>query len=365
MKRPPPGPPPDEPELLLVVNPGSTSTRLALYRGTRPVVEEEIERGTRSAAPGSDPWSQLEPRLGEVRRFLDRQGVAISDLSAVVGRGGLLRPLEGGVYRVSASMIRDAREGLQGHHPANLGCALADAIAGPVDIPAFVVDPVSVDETEELAAYSGLAGVPRRALSHALSVHACASRYAAELDLRVEDVNLVVAHLGGGISICPVRGGRIVDANNAVSEGPFSPARCGGLPVQELLDLVFAEKHDRDSLHDLTTRRGGLFSYLGTADAREVEERIEAGDAEAERAYRAMAYQIAKEIGAMATVLHGDVLAVLLTGALARSSRLTGWISERVGFIAPVKVRSTHEMEALAAGALAALRGEAKVLEYR
>lgn len=359
------GPAPGDLELLLVINPGSTSTRLSLYRGARPVVEEEIGHGARSAAVGSDLWSQLEPRLGEVRRFLDRHGVAISGLSAVVGRGGLLRPLPGGVYRVSESMIRDAREGLQGHHPANLGCALADAIAGPDGIPAFVVDPVSVDETEELAAYSGLAGVPRRALSHALSVHACARRYASEVELPLEDLNLVVAHLGGGISVCPVRGGRIVDANNAVSEGPFSPARSGGLPVQELLDLVFAEKHDRDSLRDLTTRRGGLFSYLGTADAREVEERIEAGDAEAERAYRAMAYQIAKEIGAMATVLHGDVQAVLLTGALAKSSRLTGWISERVGFIAPVAVRPTHEMEALAAGALAALRGEAKALDYR
>jgi len=358
------GRPADEPELLLVINPGSTSTRLALYRGTRSIVEKEIEHEEWSADLAFDLWSQLDPRLHQVRRFLDRQGVALSDLSAVVGRGGLLRPLRGGIYRVSEGMIRDAREGLQGHHPANLGCALADAIAGPAGIPAFVVDPVSVDESEELAAYSGLAGVPRRTLSHALSVHACARRYAEDLGLRVEDVNVIVAHLGGGISVCPVRGGRIVDANNAVSEGPFSPARSGGLPVQELLDLVFAEKHDRDSLRDLTTRRGGLFSYLGTSDAREVEERIAMGDVDAERAYRAMAYQIAKEIGSMATVLHGDVHAVLLTGALARSSRLTGWITERVAFIAPVKVTTTHEMDALATGALAGLRGEATVMEY-
>lgn len=177
-------------------------------------------------------------------------------------------------------------------------------------------------------------------------------------------MNFVVAHLGGGISVCPVRGGRIVDANNAVSEGPFSPQRSGGLPVQELLDFAFSGSHDRDSLAELTTQRGGLASYLGTSDAREVERRIDRGDAEAETAYRAMAYQVAKEIGAMATVLEGRVDAILLTGGLVRSGRLTRWISERVGFIAPVRVIPVQEMEALATRALAALRGDEAELEY-
>jgi butyrate kinase len=335
-----------------------------LYRGTRRLAEEEARHDEESPALSPDLWEQLEPRLERVQRFLRENRVEVSDLRAVVGRGGLLRPLEGGVYRVNEAMLRDAREGVQGHHPANLGCALADAIARPLNLPAFVVDPVSVDESDDLAAYSGLAGVPRRTLSHALSVHACARRYAEEQGRRPGDVNVIVAHLGGGISVCPVKGGRIVDANNAVSEGPFSPTRSGGLPVQELLDLVFAEGHDRSGLRDLTTRRGGLFSYLGTSDAREVESRIAGGDEDAKRAYRAMAYQISKEIGAMATVLEGNVDAILLTGALARSGLLTDWITARVRFIAPVDISPTLEMEALADGALAALTGETATLEY-
>jgi len=350
--------------LVLAINPGSTSTRLALYRGEEPLVEEEVVHAAGSPAIATDLWSQFGPRLEEVNRMVARLGADTGKLAAVVGRGGLLRPLAGGVYRVNESMLRDAREGLQGQHPSNLGCALAEAVARPLGIPAFVVDPVSVDEGEELATYSGLAGVRRRTLSHALSIHACARQYAADQARSLAGVNLVVAHLGGGISVCPVRGGRIVDANNAVSEGPFSPERAGGLPVQELLDLAFSGTHDRTTLGELTTRRGGLLSYLGTADAVEVERRIADGDAEADRVYRAMAYQIAKEIGAMATVLDGRVDAVLLTGGLARSDLLTGWIEKRVGFIAPVVRVSMREMDALAAGAVSVLRGDTEPLTY-
>jgi butyrate kinase len=350
--------------LVLAINPGSTTTRLALYRGDMRIAEEEIEHLAGSPALAADLWSQVGPREEQVRRFLERAGIEPADLGAVVGRGGLLRPLAGGVYPVNEAMIEDARAGLQGQHPSNLGCALADGIGRPAGVPAFVVDPVSVDESEELAAYSGLAGVPRRTLSHALSVHACARRQAKDAGRPVQEMNFVVTHMGGGISVCPVRRGRIVDANNAVSEGPFSPQRSGGLPVQELLDLAFSDGHDRESMAELTTRRGGLLSYLGTSDAREVERRIAAGDEEADRVYRAMAYQIAKEIGAMATVLEGRVDAILLTGALARSPLLTGWIAKRVEFIAPVVTLPTHEMDALAAGALSVLRGETDALAY-
>jgi butyrate kinase len=350
--------------LILAINPGSTSTRLAVYRGLERVAEEEIAHPEASPALAVDLWSQVAPRKEEIPRFLDRAGIRAGDLTAVVGRGGLLRPLDGGTYAVNDEMLRDARRGVQGEHPSNLGCALAHAIASPLGIPAFVVDPVSVDESEELAAYSGLAGVRRRTLAHALSIHACVRRYSDEVGHPIDEVNTVVAHMGGGISVCPVRGGRIVDANNAVSEGPFSPQRCGGLPVQELLDLAFSGGHDRQSMADLTTKRGGLLSYLGTSDAREVERRIAEGDDEADRVYRAMAYQIAKEIGAMATVLDGHVDAILLTGALSRSDLLTGWIERRVRFIAPVRKLPTHEMEALAGGALAVLTGDSPALEY-
>jgi butyrate kinase len=350
--------------LILVINPGSTSTRIALYEGEKSVADEELIHPSEELADSTGLWAQLETRGQAVRDFLERAGVEAGSLDAVVGRGGLLRPVEGGTYEVSESMIEDARVGLQGSHPSNLGCALAAAVARTAGIPAYVVDPVSVDESEELAAFSGLAGINRRPLSHALSVHACARRFAADGGRRTEDVNVVVAHLGGGISVCPVRGGRIVDANNAVSEGPFSPRRSGGLPLQELLAFVFESGHSRRELEEITVLRGGLLSYLGTSDAREVEERIAGGDDRARRVYEAMAYQVAKEIGAMATVLHGAIDAIILTGGLARSERLVDWIAKRVEFIAPVVVMETQEMSALAAGALSVLRREARALRY-
>ena len=349
--------------LVLTINPGSTSTRLALHRGGARIAEEEHTHPS-PRADEAEVWEGRGQRVEAVLEFLFRRSIDPSDLDAVVGRGGLLRPLEGGTYRVSDLMLDDARAARRGRHPSNLGCALAAAIARPAGIPAFVVDPVSVDESEDLAAFSGLAGIDRHTLSHALSVHACARRYAADAGLAIEDVDVVVAHLGGGISVCPVRGGRIVDANNAVSEGPFSPQRSGGLPVQELLEAAFSGEYDRERLVEATTRRGGLASYLGTDDAREVEARISAGDRVAETVYRAMAYQIAKEIGAMATVLDGRVSAILLTGGLARSDLLTGWIERRVGFIAPVLILPVQEMDALAEGALEVLAGRAEARTY-
>ena len=350
--------------LVLVINPGSTSTRIGLYRGETRVAEEKLDHPPETPGESSDLWKQLEPRRVAVADFLERSGIKPGSLDAVVGRGGLLRPVAGGTYEVSESMLEDARVGLQGSHPSNLGCALAASVARPVGIPAYVVDPVSVDESEELAAYSGLAGIRRHPLSHALSVHECARRFASEAGRTVEEVNVVVAHLGGGISVCPVRGGRIVDANNAVSEGPFSPRRSGGLPLQELLAFVFESDYSRQDLEEMTVRRGGLVSYLGTSDALEVEERIADGDDRARAVYQAMAYQIAKEIGAMATVLSGRIDAIVLTGGLARSGLLVDWIVERVVFIAPVTVMETEEMSALAAGALRVLHGEMQAFEY-
>jgi butyrate kinase len=350
--------------LVLVINPGSTSTRIGLYRGEARVAEEKFDHPPGTLDQSGDLWKQLEPRSAAVGDFLERTGIEPGSLDAVVGRGGLLRPVAGGTYEISESMLEDARVGLQGSHPSNLGCALAASIARPEGIPAYVVDPVSVDESEELAAYSGLAGIRRRPLSHALSVHACARRFAAESGHSVEEVNVVVAHLGGGISVCPVRGGRIVDANNAVSEGPFSPQRSGGLPLQELLAFLFDNGYSRRDLEEMTVRRGGLLSYLGTSDAIEVEKRIADGDDRARAVYQAMAYQIAKEIGAMATVLSGRIDAIVLTGGLARSGLLVDWIVERVVFIAPVKVIETEEMSALAAGALRVLHGETQASQY-
>jgi butyrate kinase len=351
------------PLLVLAVNPGSTSTRLALFRDESLSLEVELRHGP-------DDWTatgleaDLDALLCAVHRWLDEHEVHLPSLDAVVGRGGLLRPLEGGVYRVDEALLRDARKGLQGRHPSNLGALLAHEIAIAAGAPAFVVDPVSVDEFDDLARLSGLAGIERRSLSHALSVHAAVRALADESGRPWREVRAVVAHLGGGISVCPVRDGRILDANNAVSEGPFSPQRTGGLPVQELLDLVYSGQYGEDDIRRMTVREGGLISYLGTDDAAEVERRIGSGDELAELVFRGLAYQVAKEIGGMATVLEGRMEAVVLTGGLARSDRLVDWIRERVDFLAPVRVLPVQEMSALARGALAALRGDEPIRDY-
>ena len=232
-------------------------------------------------------------------------------------------------------------------------------------VPAFVVDPVSTDEFGELARYSGLRDLPRRSLSHALNIHALVLEVCRQEGKPVEGSRFIVAHLGGGISVCPVEGGRILDANNANSGGPFSPTRAGGLPTQELITFCLSGERTLSELRESTLKRGGLMSYLGTDDAREVERRIEGGDSEARRVYEAMAYQIAKEIGAMATVFSGRVERILLTGGLAASDLLTGWIRERVSFLASVEVwPEVEEMKALALGAHRVLKGEIQPKEY-
>jgi butyrate kinase len=347
---------------ILVVNPGSMGTRLALFRDDEAEAEEEVRHPARP--PGSGLWGEVPARRASILEFLERRGVAATELDAVVGRGGLLRPVDGGVYEVNEAMLRDARAGVQGHHPANLGAPLARAIADVAGVQAFVVDPVSVDEFDPESHVSGLAGIRRRSLSHALSVHASVRALARELGRPWRELRVVVAHLGGGVSVCPVLGGRIVDANNAVSEGPFSPQRSGGLPVQELLDLVYSGHHTEAEVRRMTVGRGGFLSYLGTDDVPQVERRIDAGDDDAALVMRAFVHQVAKEIGGMATVLSGRLDAVVLTGSLARSERLTSALEERIGYLAPVRVLPVQEMQALARGALLVLRGEEPAQAY-
>ena len=346
---------------ILVINPGSTSTKVALFRG-----ENLEESASLPVPPMGDEWGlwdEFLPRLEGIREWMGKEGIDVGDLSATVGRGGLLRAVEGGTYRITEPMLTDARENRQGAHASNLGCALAQAVSE--GIPSFIVDPVSTDEFGDLARYSGLREIPRTSLSHALSIHALVREVCRREGKRLEESRFVVAHLGGGISVCPVDGGRILDANNANSGGPFSPTRAGGLPTQELLSLCYAGKHTLGEMRERTVKQGGLMSYLGTGNAEEVEERIRGGDGEARMVYEAMAYQIAKEIGAMTTVLKGDVERILLTGGLASSELLMGWIRERVGFLAPVEIWPTvEEMKALALGALRVLRGEAQAKEY-
>lgn len=354
---------------ILVVNPGSTSTRVSYFEDGHQGAGDTLPAP--GLDPGTDLWDEFPIRLSAIRTWLASERIPMGDLDAVVGRGGLLRPVAGGAYHVNEAMLADARGNRQGKHASNLGCALARALAdeagreGGSSVLAMVVDPVSTDEFHELARISGLREIPRTSLSHALSIHAVVHQACVRGDQPVEGTRFVVAHLGGGISVCPVLNGRIVDANNANSGGPFSPTRAGGLPTQELMALCFSGDFTREQLADMTVRRGGLLSYLATENGVEVERRIAAGDEEAALVYEAMAYQIAKEIGAMATVLRGDVQKILLTGGLTGSDLLVKWIAERVVSIAPVEVCPVvGEMEALALGAIQVLNGETQMKEY-
>ncbi len=354
-----------KPYQILVINPGSTSTKMALFEENTPVWEETISHAREELKQFSSVWDQLEFRQHAVLDLAIRRGLDFTSLDAAVGRGGLLRPLPGGTYRVTKQMLDDARRGIQGEHASNLGCALADFVAKQAACPAYVVDPISVDEFEPLARYSGHPLLERKSLAHTLNIHAVSRWVAAEMGIPLGESRFVVAHLGGGISVAPVKSGRIVDVNDASSAGPFSPERTGTLPLQGFITLCFSGKYSERQMRRLVMGEGGLVAYLGTHDAQDVEKRIEAGDAAAEEVYEAMAYQIAKEIAAMASVLSGRLDAIILTGGLAHSRRLTDWIEARVRFIAPVKrTPGEFEMKALAEGALRVLRGEEKALDY-
>jgi butyrate kinase len=351
------------PPLILVVNPGSTSTKLALFEGQSQKSARTMRYESTELKRFGNIWDQFEFRMEGVRAWLIAQGHA--SLAAVAGMGGLLRPVQGGIYRVNARMLADARANLQGEHASNLGCAMADAIAREHGCEAFVGDPVSVDELEPLARYSGHPLVQRSSLSHALNIHAAARRAATDLGRPLHQTRLVVAHLGGGISVAPVLGGKIIDVNDANSDGPFSPERTGGLPLQQVITLCYSGKYSEPEMRSLVRGRGGLMAYLGTSQATEVEQKIAAGDPVAREVFQAMAYQIAKEIGAMATVLKGTIDAVVLTGGLAGSAMLAGWIQERVSFLGQVLIYpGEDEMRALAEGVLRVLEGTEAVHEY-
>ncbi len=350
---------------ILVINPGSTSTKVAVYEDETPLLSktlihtpEELRRCRRIA-------EQYDLRRTAVLACLSEAGLGPEDLDAVVGRGGMLRSVPSGTYLVNERMLTDAWDMVEREHAANLGAPLAREIA-PAGIPAYIVDPISVDEFEPLARIAGLPDFERRSLSHALNLKASARQAAGLLGKDYAAINLVVAHMGGGISVSAHDHGRMVDVNQALDgTGPFSPERAGGLPVGDVMRLAYSGKYTYEEMFALISRRGGLLAHLGTNDARVVEQRIANGDAHAELVYRAMAYQIAKEIGLMATVLKGDVQATVLTGGLAFSEVLVPWIRERVEWIAPVLVLPGHEeMLAMARGALRVLRDGAPVSEY-
>lgn len=351
---------------ILTINPGSTSTKIALYEDEHPLFVETISHSSEEIAAFPRIADQYAFRRDAVLSLLDEQGITPDSLDAVVGRGGILRSIPSGAYRVNEKMLDELRRPKEREHASNLGAIIADEIARRAGIPAFIVDPVCVDEFDEVARISGLPEIERRSLSHALNLKAAARRAASELGQRYDEVNLVVTHLGGGISVTAHRRGRMVDVNQALDgTGPFAPERAGGLPVGDVIRMCYSSKHTYEEMLKKVAGRGGLVAHLGTNDGRQVERRIEEGDEHARLIYQAMAYQIAKEIGLMATVLKGDVDAIVLTGAMARSEMLVGWIVERVEWIAAVMIYpGEDEMLAMAQGALRVLKGEEEARDY-
>ncbi len=345
--------------LQLIINPGSTSTKLAVFRDLEQVYAETLRHSIEELAGYEKIIDQFEYRLNLVMDALQKSRIPPGELDGVVGRGGLLRPVPGGTYLINNKMLQDLKEEKRGSHASNLGALIASAIAEKWGIPAFIVDPVCVDEMEPIARVSGMPENPRESLFHALNQKAVARRAANDMGKDYHDLNLIVAHLGGGISVGAHLKGRVIDVNNAIpGEGPFSPERSGGVPVGKLVEMCFSGLYKKDDMMKKLMGKGGLVAYLGTNDALEVENRIGEGDDEARLVYEAMAYQVAKEIGACSAVLKGKVDAVIITGGIAHSEMLVKWIEERVNFIAPVKVYpGEDEMEALAAGGLRVLSG--------
>ncbi|MHB1005098.1 MAG: butyrate kinase [Chloroflexota bacterium] len=351
---------------ILVINPGSTSTKVAAYEDERQLFLESVRHSAEELSRYATMADQYPARRDAILSFLAQRGFALGSLSAVVGRGGILHPLASGTFRIDENMIAELREPNNIDHASNLGAPLAYEIAGQAGVPAFTVDPVAVDEFDDIARISGLPEIPRLSISHALNIKAVARHAAGDLGRDYADLNLVVVHLGGGISVTAHRRGRMVDVNNAAQAGPFSPERTGTLPLQAFADLCFSGRYTLREIKRLVMGNGGLVAHLRTNDTLEVERMIAAGDAHALLIYEAMAYTVAKEIGAMATVLAGDVDAIVLTGGIAHSQMLVGWIEQRVKFIAKVRVYpGEFEMLALAQGTLRVLRGEEEAKTYR
>ena len=353
---------------ILVINPGSTSTKMAVYQDEKPVLLRNISHSAEQLAPFGNITEQQDFRRQLVIDELERSDIPL-DFDAVIGRGGLVKPIAGGVYEINQRMIDDTLHGCVMHsHACNLGCLIAHEIATAIPgCRAFIADPGVVDELSPLARISGSPLMPRIAIWHALNQRAIARRYARGIGKEYEDLNLIICHLGGGISVAAHEHGRAIDANNALDgEGPFSPERAGSLPAADLIRLCFSGKYTEEQLLKRIAGQAGLTAHLGTNNMRDILNRIKQGDEQAQLLVDAMLYHTAKQIAAEGAVLCGQIDAILLTGGMAHSDYIVGELRRRIGFLAPVYCfPGEDEMEALALNALSVLQGkrQAKIYE--
>lgn len=349
---------------ILAINPGSTSTKISLYEDEKEVFTKKLDHQLEEIEKFNNVEDQLHMRKDLVMEFLKEKEFDINELSVVVARGGMLPPVKSGAYEINDLMIDRVVNRPVMEHASNLAAPIAYEIAQEAGIPSYIYDSVMADELPDIARISGMPDLPRTSSSHVLNTRAMAIKASKERGKKYEEMNIIVAHLGGGISINVHEKGRIVDIVSD-DEGPFSPERAGRVPCRELINLCYSGKFDKKTMQRKLRGNGGLRAYLNTIDAREVQNMINEGNEEARLIYEAMAYQVAKGIGELATVLEGNIDLIVLTGGIAYSSMLTDWIEKRVRFIAPVEILAgENEMEALVFGALRVLRGEETAREY-
>lgn len=350
---------------LLIVNPGGTSTKIAVFEEKTEVFKQNITHSAEELAPYPHVFDQYAYRKKLIVESVEAAGHPIASFDCVVGRGGLVRPISGGTYTVNDRMLRDLENAVEGEHASNLGAVIAGNIADGLGVPAFVVDPVAVDELMDKARVSGISDLERPSWFHALN-HKAVARWTAErIGKKYEDCNFIIAHLGSGNSVVAHRGGRMVDGSGGRSNGPFSPERSGGLPTYPLVKLCYSGKYTQAEMVAKLSSVGGMYDYLGTKDAQEIERRMEAGDERAKLVYEAFVYAVAKEICAYAATFDGKVDRVVLTGGIAHSAYVVREVSRMTAFLAPMEVvAGEFEMEALALGALRVLHGEEQAKEY-
>jgi len=353
--------------LILAINPGSTSTKFSLFEEEKLVFEKTLRHSSDELKKFEKITDQFHFRRNLIMNELTERKTKLERIAAVVGRGGLIKPIESGVYKVNQRMKDDLADGVSGQHASNLGGLIADDIASSLCCAsAFIVDPVVVDELQSIARISGHPEIERKSIFHALNQKAVARIYATSIGKKYENLNLVVAHMGGGVSVGAHKNGRVIDVNNALNgDGPFSPERSGGLPSRQLVDLCFSGRFSYAELKEMITGKGGMVAYLGTNNFIEVCKMAEEGDKKAILIRKASSYQIGKEIGAMAAVLNGKVDAIILTGGMAYQDTNINDIRSMVSFIANVVVYpGEDELKALAFNGLLALDGKIEIKTY-
>ncbi len=350
---------------ILVINPGGTSTKVSVYENTNEVFKHNVDHTAAELKSFNSVYDEYHYRKKIVINAIEKHGYALSQLDCVVGRGGLLKEIEGGTYLVNDAMINDVKNAIRGEHASNLGSVIAKSIADEINIPAFIVDPVSVDEFEDISRLSGISDLENPSWLHALNHKAVCRKVATKLGGEYTDYHFIVAHLGSGVSVVPHKKGRMIDGSGGRSNGPFSPERSGGLPTYPLIQLCFSGKYTHKELVSKVSSVGGMYDYLGTKDTREIEKRMASGDSKAKLVLDSFIYQVSKEIASYTASLQGRVDRVILTGGIANSDYIVNGIQERVGFIAPFEIiPGEAEMEALALGAYRVLCGLEQAKTY-